>query len=196
MAISLLFSPVPKARADLKPGALYAIDGGDSYVYYGQVAPNKQIGFFNFRSKEILVEEALASAIMSRFGVTHISIGEALRAGKWLSLGRHAVRSELGEEPIVVQWPVGTLTVTLWKGRNILGTTEVHDPKIQDFEIIAAYDAIYHVPARLRADFEQPADAWVVGGSIRRERLKKQDMAYRFPQTPWHQLPPNWVAVE
>lgn len=191
----LPFPPSPKARADLKPGALYAIDGDDSYLYYGQVAPNKQIGFFRFRSREVLIQEALAAPLMSRFGVMHPSIGAALREGKWLNLGRQVLRAELLDEPVLVQWPVGTLTVTLWKGRNILRNTVVHDPEIQDLEIIAAYDATYHVPPRLRADFSETADAWAVGGSIRRERLKKQDMAARFPQQPWHQLPNDWVTV-
>jgi hypothetical protein len=102
----------------------------------------------------------------------------------------------LVEEPVLVQWPVGTLTVTLWKGGNILGNTVVHDPEIQDLEIIAAYDATCHVPPRLRGDFCETADAWTAGGSIRRERLKKQDMAARFPNQPWHQLPTDWVPVQ
>jgi len=192
----LPFPPSPKARADLKPGALYAIDGDDSYLYYGQVAPNKQIGFFRFRSREVLIQEALAAPLMSRFAVIYPSIGTALRAGKWLNLGCQELKPDLLEEPVLVQWPVGTLTVTLWKGANILGNTVVHDPEIQDLEIIAAYDATYHVPPRLRADFCETADAWTVGGSIRRQRLKKQDMAARFPQQPWHQLPTDWVTVQ
>ena len=173
MNTALPFPPSPKARADLKPGALYAIDGADSYIYYGQVASNKQIGFFRFRSREILINEALAAPLMSRFGVIYPSIGTALRAGKWAGLGRHELKPELLEEPLLVQWPAGTLTVTLWKGGNILGSTVVHDPEIQDLEIIAAYDATYHVPQRLQADFCETADAWTAGGSIRRERLKK-----------------------
>lgn len=192
----LRFPPSPKARTDLKPGTLYAIDGDDSYLYYGQVAPNKQIGFFRFRSREVLIQEALAAPLMSRFGVNYPSIGTALRAGKWLNLGRQKLRPELLEEPVLVQWPVGTLTVTLWKGRDILRSTVVHDPEIQDLEIIASYDATYHVPPRLRADFGETADAWAAGGSIRRERLKKEDMAARFPQQPWHQLPIDWVTVQ
>lgn len=188
--------PSPKARGDLKPGVLYGIDGGDSYLYYGQVAPNKHIGFFRFRSREVLVQNALAAPLMSRFIVNNPSIGTALRAGKWINLGRQGLRPELLEEPVMVQWPAGTLTVTLWKGRDILGNTVVHDPEIQDLEIIAAYHATDHVSPRLRADFCETADAWAVGGSIRRERLKRQDMAARFPHQPWHQLPTDWVAVQ
>jgi hypothetical protein len=90
MNMVLPFPPSPKARADLKPGTLYAIDGGDSYLYYGQVAPNKQIGFFKFRSREVLTQEALAAPLMSRFGANYPLIGTALRVGKWLNLGRQA----------------------------------------------------------------------------------------------------------
>lgn len=195
MSATLPFATLSSARADLKPGAMYAIDGGDSFIYYGQVAPNAQIGFFKLRSRAVSVTEALASKFMSRFGVAQPSIAKAVRTGKWLSLGRHAIRPELLEEPLLVQWPVGTLEVTLWRGGSIVGTTQVHDPSIQHLEIIAAYDAVRHVPERLRADFDQPDDAWRVGGSIRRERLKKQDLAARFPEQPWHRLPAEWVLA-
>jgi len=133
---------------------------------------------------------------MSRFGVLRPSVGAALRAGKWLYLGQQELRPELLEEPVVAQWPVGMLEVTLWKGNSVVGKTKVHDPAIQDLEIIAAYDAIYHVPNRLQADFTQHENAWAAGGSIRRERLKKQDLAARFPEAQWHQLLPDWVPVE
>jgi hypothetical protein len=102
----LPFPPSPKARADLKPDTLYAIDGDDSYLCYGQVAPNKQIGFFKFRSREVFIQEALAAPLMSRFGIIQPSIGTAFRVRKWLNLGRHELRPELLDEPILVQWPV------------------------------------------------------------------------------------------
>lgn len=192
----LPFPPSPKARADMKSGTLYGIDGDDSYIYYGQVAQNRQIGFFRFRSREVLVREALAASFMSRFGVIHPSVGIALRVGKWLNLGCQKLRPELLEEPVLVQWPAGVLAVTLWKGRHILRNTVVHDPEIQDLEVIAAYDATYHVPVRLRADFSETADAWAAGGSVRRERFKRQHLAARFPQQSWHQLPADWVTVQ
>jgi hypothetical protein len=78
----------------------------------------------------------------------------------------------------------------------VLGTTQVHDPAIQDLEIIAAYHAVFHVPTRLRADFTQSEDAWSAGGSIWRERCKKEDLAARHPEVPWHKLPEAWVPVE
>jgi hypothetical protein len=195
MRSALPFEPLPHARAKLDAGSLYAIDGGDSFIYFGQVAPNKQLGFFRHRSREASAKQALEAPLMSRFNVILPSIGTALREGRWLHLGRYELRPELNEIPVVVQWPVGTLKVTLWKGSNFMGTTEVHDPAIQELEVIAAYDAIYHVPSRLRADFTQSDGSWSVGGTIRRERLKKQDMANRSPEQPWHQLPPDWVAV-
>ena len=119
--MTLPFSPLPRSRADLRPGTLYAIDGGDSFIDYGQVAPEPLLGFFRFRSRVVSVAEALSSEIMSRFAVDRSSIGAALRVGKWLGLGRHRLRAELNEEPILVQWPVGTLRVDLWKGSAIVG---------------------------------------------------------------------------
>jgi hypothetical protein len=71
----------------MKAGRLYAIDGGDSFIYYGQVAPNAQLGFFRFRSQVVSIAEALSARIMSRFAV--------LRASE--------LRSELAEEPVLVQ---------------------------------------------------------------------------------------------
>jgi hypothetical protein len=92
----------------------------------------------------------------------------------------------------MVQWPVGTLEVTLWRGGTIVKTTQVHDPAIQDLEIIAAYDAVFHVPSRLRADFTRAHDAWSAGGTVWRERRKKQELASRYPE---HRLPADWVPV-
>ncbi|MCQ9377664.1 hypothetical protein [Methyloversatilis sp. XJ19-49] len=195
MRSNLPFEAAPRARAKLDSGTLYAIDGGDSFIYFGQVAANRQLGFFRYRSHEASANEALAAPLMSRFGVLLPSIGIALREGKWLHLGHHELRPELSEVPVVVQWPVGTLDVTLWKGSTVIGSTKVHDPAIQDLEVIAAYDAVHHVPNRLQADFTQSDSAWSAGGTIRRERLKKQDLATRFPEQPWHKLPSGWVAV-
>lgn len=54
-----MFDGDPKARADLKPGTLYAVTGEDGWIYYGQVAPNKAIGFFRFRAHELLQPQAV-----------------------------------------------------------------------------------------------------------------------------------------
>ncbi|WP_198117225.1 hypothetical protein [Massilia rhizosphaerae] len=193
---SLPFTPFPSARASLKPGALYAIDGDDGFIYYGQVTPEKSIGFFRLRSEVVSIPDALSAAVMSRFLVGHPSIGRAVRSGKWLSIGTHPIHTALCDQAAMVQWPVGTTEVTIWKGGVTIGTTQVHDPSIQDLEIIAAYDAEAHVPERLRVDYNGNGDAWSVGGSIRRERVKKQALARKFPDAPWHQLPSDWVPVE
>lgn len=193
---SLPFAPSPSARASLKQGALYAIDGDDGFIYYGQVTPEKSLGFFRLRSEVVSIPDALSADVMSRFLVVYPSIGRALRSGKWLSLGMHPIPAALYDPVAMVQWPVGTTEVTIWKHGVSIGTTQVYDPSIQDLEIIAAYDAEFHVPERLRVDYIGSEDAWSVGGSIRRERLKKQALAKKFPDTPWHQLPSDWVPVE
>jgi len=196
MKIPLPFPPAPRARANLSAGALYAIDGGDSFVYYGQVAANKQVGFFRFRSTVVSVSEALSAELMCRVGVSYPSIGQALRAGVWIGLGRHELRSELIEEPVLVQWPVGTLEVSLWKGPTVIGTTQVHDPEIQHLEIIAAFDATFHVPPRLRSEFTSAQDAWPGGGRVWQARRMKEELAARHPEQPWHKLPIGWVPVQ
>jgi hypothetical protein len=196
MRAAVPFPQKPNARADLKPGALYAIDGGDGFVYFGQVASRGDFGFFRYRSHTVSAAEPLLAPVMSRFLVHHPTVRGALRLGIWLKVGRFEVRKELTEDPILVQWPVGTLTVNLWKGSKLIGTKQAHDPEIQDLEVMSAYDAISHVPERLRADFDRPADAWRVGGSVWRERRKKEHLASANPQQAWHQLPKNWVRVE
>lgn len=193
----LPFSPLPKARANLHAGAVYAIDGGDSYVYYGQVAADKSIGFFKYRSEKLSsVEVATASELMCRLDVAFRSIGEALRAGVWLYLGSCPLRMELSETPLRVQWPVGTLQVTVWKGRCAIMSTLVHDPAIQNLEVSAAHDAIYHVPKRLSADFSGGFNTWPVGGTIWRKRVMKEEIAKRCPEQSWHALPSDWVYVD
>ena len=49
----VMFSPNPKARADLKPGILYALVGEGTWLYYGQVTPDKSVGFFRRRDREV-----------------------------------------------------------------------------------------------------------------------------------------------
>jgi hypothetical protein len=189
------FPPLARARADLTPGALYSIGGGDGHLYYGQVCRNKQLGFFRFRSTDVFTDGVPASSLMSRFSVALPSIGRALRSGHWLAIGRFTLSAELNLEPILVQWPVGTTRVTLWQGPRQLGETDAADPNIQELEVIAAYDANAHVPSRLNADFLDLPDAWKEGGSVRRHRLMKEDFSRRFPDQPWHRLPSNWVAT-
>lgn len=196
MTLSLPFPSAPRARANLKPGSTFAIDGEDGFIYFGQIGVTAMVGFFRYRSQEVVADEVLAMPLMSCFGVQLPSIGQALRAGKWLQLGLYPVHPELRAEPVLVQWPVGTLDVVLWRGNVEVGTTKVHDPEIQSLEVVAAFDAIYHVPHRLRADFADDKDDWLAGGTVRRHRLQKEAMAKKYPEQPWHQLPPEWMPVE
>ena len=87
----LPFPHLHSARANLKPGTCYAIDGGDAYIYFGQVAFKGECGFFRHRSQNASLPEALAAPLMSRFGVLRSSIGAALRLGKWLYLAQQEV---------------------------------------------------------------------------------------------------------
>jgi hypothetical protein len=112
-----MFEPSPKARANLREGTLYAIDGGDLWIYYGQVACDKSIGFFRYRSVQVAsVDEILSSELMTRIGVNYSSIGQALRSGIWKLIGTYKLCHDLTEQPMVVQWPVGTLNVNVWRG--------------------------------------------------------------------------------
>lgn len=190
------FRPVPNARASLKPGTLYAADGGEGWIYYGQVATDQTIGWFRFRTSTLAdAPDVLAHPLMSRFSVAHPSIDRALRLGAWCALGRHDVEPVLLDPIETVQWPVGTLTVTVWK-QGPRYQTRVEDPAIQDLEIIAAWDAVAHVPARLKADYGTEQAEWHVGGPIWRHRRVKEGFAARFPDAPRHQLPADWVPTE
>ena len=101
------FPPAPTARSSLRGGNLLAIDGGDSYIYYGQIAADKSIGFFKHRSRALSSLDTITSSpFMSRFRVGYPSIGRALRSGAWLYLGHFNLHDddcgeygiELGEE--------------------------------------------------------------------------------------------------
>jgi hypothetical protein len=135
-----VFPEDPKARSDLRAGTLYAVWGAGDWIYYGQVASDKSVGFFARRDREIAgVEEVLDSSIMSRVPVAFPSVGSALRAGAWKKLGKYPLRDELAGNRPAVQWPVGTLEVTVWMGRVQSLVTRVEDTSIQDFEVIAAW---------------------------------------------------------
>jgi hypothetical protein len=70
----------------------------------------------------------------------------------------------------------------------------VEDPVIQDMELMAVWDAVEHIPARLTADFGAEQADWHVGGPIWRQRRVKEEMAARFDER-WHQLPSDWVPT-
>jgi hypothetical protein len=196
-----MFEENPKARSDFKAGTLYAIWGIDDWIYYGQVTVDKTVAFYFRRDRKIASSaDVLASPIMSRMGIVYASVGEALRSGAWKKLGRYPLRDELGSIRSVVQWPVGTLDVTVWIGQVPSRTTRVEDPSIQNLEIIAGWDAVYHVPARLAVDYAPDeamhtvATAWAVGGPIWRERRVKEEYARRSDK-PYHELPADWVPT-
>lgn len=187
----------PTARSSLRSGNLFAIDGGDSYIYYGQIAADKSIGFFKHRSSALSsLDTITSSSLMSRFRVGYPSIERALRSGAWWYLGHFKLHEDLGEPDLQVQWPVGTLAVTVWRGSRRIKDTKIDDPEIQDLEIMAVYDAELHVPGRVEADFTGRPDSWSVGGPIWRERVQKERMAALNPEQPWSQLPGDWVFVE
>jgi hypothetical protein len=191
-----MFDVDPKARADLKPGTLYAVAGEGKWVYYGQVTPDKSVGFFKRRDRDITPsEEVLAAPLMAVIGVAYPSIGRALRAGSWKKLGRYPLPEPLRSPRATVQWPVGTLQVTVWLGGVPKYETTVDDPAIQNMERMASLDAEDHVPQRLTADFGAEKAEWHIGGPIWRERWIKEQYALRFPDAPWHKLPTEWVPT-
>ena len=196
-----MFEEDPKARSDFKAGTLYAIWGIADWIYYGQVAVDKSVAFFSRRDRKIVAgADVLASPIMSRVGVDFASVGRALRSGSWKKLGKYPLRNELGSLRPVVQWPVGTLDVTVWIGHVQSRLTRVEDPSIQSMEIIAAWDAVHHIPARLAVDYAPDeavhtvANVWSIGGPIWRERRVKEELARRFGK-PGHELPADWVPT-
>ena len=131
----------------------------------------------------------LSSDVMTTVVVAYPSIRRALRSGRWKKLGRFPLHKELQNTRYSVQWPAGTLNVTVWAGGKPSHETRVEDPAIQNMEIIAAWDAEHHIPPRLTADFGEEAAAWHIGGPIWRERKVKEETARRFPDQPWHRLP-------
>ena len=191
-----MFEPKPSARADMPAGALYAVIGGGGWTYYGQVTPEKKVGFFRRRDRQrAAVDAVLAAPVMAVISVAYPSITRALRAGLWKTLGRFPVADELVAPRPSIQWPVGTLGVTVWLGDGPDHDTRVEDPSIQDAELMAVWDAAEHIPARLTADFGAEEAEWYVGGPIWRERRIKEDMAARFSDQPWHRLPADWVPI-
>ena len=190
-----MFDLEPKARANLKPGTIYAVEGESAWIYYGQVAPDKSIGFFRRRDRETAtITDVLAAPIMAVIDVAHPSITRALRAGIWKKLGRADLAETLTHERLTVQWPIGTLDVTLCSNGSATRETVIHDPAIQNLERVAVWDAAQHIPQRLTADFGAEAAAWHIGGPIWRERMVKEEFARRFPNAPWHALPKAWVS--
>lgn len=192
-----MFEGDSRARADLKPGTLYALLGQGGWVYYGQVTPDRSVGFFHRRDRQVAdVQTILSSSMMTVVSVAYPSITRALRTGLWAKLGRYEVVEALCAPRPTVQWPAGTVNATVWQGGQITHETRVEDPAIQDLELMAVWDAEHHIPARLTTDFGAEEADWHIGGPIRRERRVREEMAKRFFDQPWHQLPPDWVGTD
>jgi hypothetical protein len=198
-----MFPEDPKARSDFRTGTLYAIWGAGDWIYYGQVCADKSVGFFRRRDREIVdTTSVLASQIMSRLAVNRPSIGQALRYGAWKKLGNLTLHNELDTIFSWVQWPVGTLDVTVWIGGKRNRVTCVDDPSIQHLEVGASWDAVHHIPARLAVDYapdeasDTVANAWSIGGPIWRARRVKEEIARRHPNKPWTALPTGWVPTQ
>lgn len=191
----MMFEARPKARAVLKAGTLYAVSGEGDWIYFGQVAPDKKIGFFRKRARKLIdPADILAEPVMSVVNVVYPSITRALRSGLWIKLGHFDLVGELVEPRPCVGWPAGTLTVEVYKNGEGY-ETRVENPDIQQMERAAAWDAIDHIPERLTADFGEEEAKWHVGGPIWRERRVAEERARRFPDAPWHQLPSEWVPT-
>jgi hypothetical protein len=190
-----MFEGNPSSRADLKPGVLYAVSGEARWVYYGQVTPDKRIGFFRRRDREVApVADILSMPLMAVVGVVYPSITRALRAGAWSKLGQFELPISLEQSWPMVQWPVGALIVSVSDGKDSYDT-RVEDPAIQNMEVLAGWDAEEHIPAKLTADFGEEQPSWHIGGPVWRERRVKEEYARRWPDTPHHQLPDDWVAT-
>lgn len=191
-----MFETAPTARADLKAGTVYAVTGENGWLYYAQVTPSKDLAFFRFRSRDLAAVDApLGCPAMSTITVAGPSITRALRAGAWKHLGRRQLADGLGAPALYVQWPAGTLTVTIWQDGAPAFDTRADDPAIQAIELMAVWDAEAHIPHRLTADFGEEEVAWHVGGPIWRERLIREERARRWPDQPAHRLPPDWVST-
>ena len=161
------------------------------------MTPEKNVGFFRRRDRdEASVDDVLATPVMAVIGVSYPSITKALRSGLWKKLGRFELAKDLRVSRPSVQWPVGTLDVTVWIDGEPEYNTRLDDPAIQNMERIAAWDAEGHIPARLTADFGAEEGEWHVGGPIFRERRIAEEVAARFPEQPWNRLPPDWVPTK
>jgi hypothetical protein len=191
-----MVEPHPKARAILQPGALYAIESEPGRVHYAQAANHTDFGFFDLETQTVgEPRHILASALLFRVLVRRSSVGAALRAGTWDYLGIHPLPATLQAPLTLVQWPVGTLEVTVLEGGKKIRSTRVDDPSIQDLEIFAAWDAVFHIPGRLRTEFRiEPFDPFLMG-PIGRMRRAREENARRYPDDPRQALPPDWVAT-
>ncbi len=188
-----IFRPDSSARADLRAGVVYGVDGGDGWVYHVQVDAHRGVAAYRFRSTAPDPEAALAQPVMSRFCVAPASIGRALREGCWQKLARYPLPPALTIFPDTVQWPAGTLVVSVWSnGGATQRDARVEDPSIQELEVVAVFDAVSHVPARLVAEYLDDDESHL-RGSVWHHRRQFEALARRFPG---RSLPPGWVPTD
>ena len=88
-----MFEEKQTARADLTAGTLYAITGNDGWIYYGQVTPEKCVGFFQRRDRQLAeATDALAAPVMSV--ITVLSIHHARLERREMEEARTVSRRE------------------------------------------------------------------------------------------------------
>lgn len=165
------FGPDPKARGSLKSGMVYALFGEDGWIYWAQVKSELAVGFFRFRSRSLDdAATALTSPVMLELTVAHYSIGRALRAGAWKKVGIREVGEDLQQSRPQVQWPAGEKKVHVLTGSSMFDgnsfETTLDGPKIQNLEIAAAWDAEYHIPNRVVAEYENAPEKNKFGGPV------------------------------
>lgn len=166
---------------------VYAVSGQDGWIYWAQVKSELEIGFFRYRSKcRSEAEVVLRHEIMVELTLSIPSIGRALRSGAWKKIGVHPIGQSLAEQRMKVHWSEGDDVATV----RALGAeggyqTSYDDPKIQDLDIIAAWDAEYHVQSRLTAEYEGKPEKNRFGGPLwQMRRSRDLDQCLKPPQHP------------
>ncbi len=154
---------------------VYAVSGQDGWIYWAQVKSELEIGFFRYRSKgHSEAEVVLTHEIMVELTLSIPSIGRALRSGAWKKIGVHPIGESLAEQRKKVHWSEGDDFATVHSlGQEGEYRTSIDDPEIQNLDIIAAWDAEFHIPSRLTAEFEQKPEKNRFGGpmwQMRRQR--------------------------
>lgn len=174
--------PTTNLRAVMKPGMVYAVDGQRGWIYVCQIGIDRTLGFINVRnpSPQAPVFDP-GAALFSRFSVTYPSITRALRSGHFLKIGMSPLHPELATPQATVTWPPGD-DVSVLLGNGDVFKTRVDDPQVQGFECAAVWDAFYHLPARLEADFGVEPAEWHVGGPIWRQREVAAELKRRRGQ--------------
>lgn len=154
------FEPDPKARGSTRPGTVYAVSGPKAWIYWAQVKSDLEIGFFNYRSKDLAnTINALKSDVILELTVNIPSIGRALRSGVWKKLNVLPIGPSLAINRPRIHWSAvdremgraQAHIIDLTRSEPVV--TSIDDPAIQGLELAAAWDAEFHVPERLAVAF-------------------------------------------